>query len=232
MTETVRGALARTSELIRRALVVGYLRRTDRQRAARVVMVEGTPLLTLPQVFPPNSFTTSLVLRNREQLRGLDVLDVGCGAGALEVLTAGLVKSLHATDVSAEAVRTTRLNLAWHEVKHVQVMQSDLLENVQGDFDVIVFNAPFFPGKAQNAAEQQWLGDNGKILERFLQTAPQYLRPRGEIWLTHADIADEPGFHAAMRKADFTWTVMDSRSILIETFKLYRLTRAAEAPRV
>lgn len=214
------------SERLRRALVVGYLRYTDQQRHAKVAHVAGLPLLVLPGVFAPDSYTTQLVLRNRERLRGRRVLDIGCGASALGVLSAGVVQSLTAADVSAQAVLNSQLNLKWHGIESVSVVQSDLFEHIVGRFDTIVFNAPFFPGVARNDADRKWLGDDGLILRRFLAEAPAHLAVGGEIWLTHSDVADEIAFRRALTGGGFTWTLLDQRSIFIETFKLYRVVPA------
>ncbi len=223
----VRARWGRGSEVVRRALVLAYLRLSEKNRRADVRLVEGMPFLSLPSVFPPDSFTTALVLRNRRRLEGRRVLEVGCGAGALAVLVADIAHSVVAADVSAEAVQNTRLNMAWHDVRNVEVVQSDLFEHIQGVFDTIVFNAPFFPGRAASASERMWLGDNGQILARFLRDASEHLAADGEVWLTHSSVADEASFRAALDSAGWAWTVIDSRNILIETFKLYRATRPA-----
>ncbi len=225
----VRAVWERGSETIRRGVVLAYLRVTDRNRRAEVRFVEGLPFLSLPSVFPPDSFTTALVLRSRHRLEGRRVLEVGCGAGALAVLAAGIASSVVAADVSAEAIQNTTLNIAWHKAQNVEVVESDLFEHIHGVFDTIVFNAPFFPGRASSAKERMWLGDNGRILERFLRDAPSHLAPDGEIWLTHSSVADESSFRAALDGAGWSWTVMDSRDILIETFKLYRAVRHVDA---
>jgi release factor glutamine methyltransferase len=225
---TVRAEWRRGSEAFRRALVLGYLRFTERNRAADVRVVAGVPFLCLPSVFPPDSFTTALVLRNVEKLRGQRVLEIGCGAGAFAVFAARCAQSVVAADVSEEAVQNTRLNLEWHKTLNVEVSQSDLFAQIKGTFDTIVFNAPFFPGKAANANERMWLSDNGQILQRFLRDAPQHLAPDGRVWLTHSSVADELGFRAALDDAGWTWSVMDERDIFIETFKLYRATPMAK----
>lgn len=220
----------RTLDHVRLALVTFYLRLRDRRQRATIVEVEGLPLLALPGVFPPDSFTTGLVLRNRHRLAGRDVLDMGCGAGALAVLSSGHVRSMAITDVNADATRCARLNLAWHGVEGVRVSTGDLFDGVEGTFDTIVFNAPFFPGTPLRESERNWRGGgSGPLLERFLHDVPAHLRPGGEIWLTHADIADEPGFRGILGRAGYSWSIQDELDIWIERFKLYRVLPGPEA---
>jgi len=220
----------RRSELLRRQLVVFWLRATDRPHPAQVVMVDGQPLLHLPKVFSPQSFTTALVLRNRQRLQGQRVLEVGCGAGALATLAGPLTRTFVATDISPEAVHNTRLNAQWHGASQVTVLQADVLSGVAGTFDLVVFNAPFFPGRARNEADRKWLGDDGRVLTAFLGDVRRVLAQGGKIWLTHSDVADETAFFALLRQHDMNWRQIDARDIWIETFKLYEVVPADSHP--
>jgi HemK-related putative methylase len=215
-------------EPLRRRLVVGYLRLRDRLARDRMTVVNDRKLLSLRGVFAPDSFTTNLLARNVDRLRGKSVLELGCGAGALAVLSHGIAASYRCADISELAVHNTRLNLQLHHIDDVPVFVADLFNGLPDRADVILFNAPFFPGEASSEADRKFLGGS-ELLQRFLREAPTHLRPGGEIWLTHSDIADEPGFLRALDQAGFAWEVIDRDAIWIETFKLYRVTPGEES---
>ena len=215
-------------EQFRLRVVLAYLRFGDRRRRADIRTVAGRAFLCLPEVFPPDSFTTSLVIRNLHQVGRRRVLELGCGCGAFAVLAAETALSVVAADISPEAVRNTELNAVWHGQAGLKVLQSDLFAGVVGTYDLIVFNAPFFPGRATTTSESMWFSEDGRIISRFLKEAPVHLAPGGEVWLTHSSIANEVGFLAAIRSAGWVCELIDSRDILIETFNLYRLTRATD----
>jgi release factor glutamine methyltransferase len=73
---------------------------------------------------------------------------VGTGSGCLAVALARWLPGAHivAIDVSDAALRVARRNAARHEVgERVLVLQGNLLQSIDGLFDVIVSNAPYVP---------------------------------------------------------------------------------------
>lgn len=76
----------------------------------------------------------------------LTVLDVGTGCGNIAVSLAKNIQEVHVTavDVSAEALEVAKRNAVTHGVQSkIDFIVSDLLTNVQGEFDVIVANLPY-----------------------------------------------------------------------------------------
>lgn len=74
------------------------------------------------------------------------VLDVGTGSGAIAVAVAHSLPEVHvtATDVSGEALQVAQRNAQQHGVQdRIDFIESDLLEEVDGSFDVIVANLPY-----------------------------------------------------------------------------------------
>ena len=79
------------------------------------------------------------------------VVDVGTGSGAvaIAIATACLHAEVWATDTSADAVALARANVCRHRLgDRVSVRHGDLLERVDGLFDVIAANLPYVPASA------------------------------------------------------------------------------------
>lgn len=76
-------------------------------------------------------------------------LDVGCGWGALSILTLCRMPDLRFTlcDINERALDLCRRNLQQNGFAG-DVLASDGLENIRGDFDVILTNPPIRAGKA------------------------------------------------------------------------------------
>ena len=80
--------------------------------------------------------------------RGLNVVDVGTGCGAIAVtLAVHLPKAtITATDLSPEALELAAENVAIHHVQdRVTLLQGDLLAPVSRPIDILVSNPPYIP---------------------------------------------------------------------------------------
>lgn len=88
--------------------------------------------------------TTVMCIRILEELvgDGETVFDIGTGSGILAVAAAKLgAKSVTAVDLDNVAVKSARSNVELNKVDHlVSVMHGNLLDNVDGQADVVVAN--------------------------------------------------------------------------------------------
>ena len=104
------------------------------------------------EVLIPRPETEHLVEKVMELARGFErqrIVDIGTGSGAIAVVLASNLPDvhIHATDVSASAVRVARGNAKRHGVEARVIFRvGDLLTPVAGKrFDLIVSNPPYVP---------------------------------------------------------------------------------------
>lgn len=97
------------------------------------------------------------------------IIDVGCGYGTIGLI---LAKSnpdgeFVLTDVNMRACALARENQARWGLENVQVLESDIFENVAGEFDAVVTNPPIRAGKSVIYAifgqSYQHLKQNGSL---------------------------------------------------------------------
>lgn len=75
------------------------------------------------------------------------ILDICTGSGAIAIAIAKNTDSeIQASDISWEALEIAKKNAINHDVK-IEWIQSDLFENIEGKFDVIVSNPPYIETK-------------------------------------------------------------------------------------
>ncbi len=108
------------------------------------------------RVMTPRPATERLVAAAlREVGRGrARVADVGTGSGAVAIALAAAAPRLEvwATDTSACAVELARENVRRHGLgERVGVRHGDLLEPLEGTFDLIVANLPYLPAASAPA---------------------------------------------------------------------------------
>ena len=154
----------------------------------RDITCDGRGLIPRPE-------TEELVEMILKQITGenLQILDVGCGSGVIGLSLAAEKPSSHVTmvDVSEDALGLTRENAKRLGVSNVDILRSDLLDQVTGSFDHIVANLPYVPESeaatmarelAHDPALALFSGADGMdLLRRFIPVAASFLKPGG--WL-------------------------------------------------
>ncbi len=124
------------------------------------------------------------------------ILDVGTGSG---IIAASLAIALpeatvHASDISPDALALAAENTARHSLgNRLALVQSDLLEAVKGPFDAIVANLPYIPASEIPSLSREVQHDPRRaldggaegldLIERLVPAARQHLAPMGLIAL-------------------------------------------------
>lgn len=78
------------------------------------------------------------------------ILDIGTGTGCIPITLAIENENINAesVDISLETIETAKKNVLLHNVfEKVKLYQSDLFENVDGPYNIIVSNPPYIPIK-------------------------------------------------------------------------------------
>jgi len=124
------------------------------------------------------------------------VLDIGTGTGVIAILAAQMgAKSVSACDINKNAVVCAKNNIRISGMENIisEVIYSDLFENIKNKYDVITFNAPWVKGTPQNLYEISIYDEDYKLVNRFMEKAPEYLNPEGVILLQYSDISQKNG---------------------------------------
>ena len=133
------------------------------------------------KVYPPRE-DTFLLAECIEPEAGQRILEMGCGSGLISVHCAKLGAIVVAADINQKAVACSLANLQRNHLQ-ADVRASDLFSNVEGKFELILFNPPYLVGAEEGDLERSWAGgkDGVQILERFLHDAPDHLLEGGRI---------------------------------------------------
>jgi len=138
-----------------------------------------------PGVFHPVYFhSTKILMREimKMTLAGKRVLDMGTSYGAIAVGAA--LKGAHVTaaDVNSAAVELTKKNAALN-CASITVVQSNLFADLDDcEFDLIIFNMPFYPTTAADYEEIAFkAGDSYKVIRDFAGQSIHHLGNRGLV---------------------------------------------------
>lgn len=156
--------------------------------------VHGLRILVLPGVWSPAYDWSSLFyVENLLDMRGLDVLEIGCGTGviALHAARAGAGRVV-AVDINPEAVTNTRLNFERSGVLVGEVFQSDGFECVTGSYDVVVWNAPYHGARPADMLERACADEEYRDIRSFFRNVSRYVKPGGTILFGFSESGDLP----------------------------------------
>lgn len=111
------------------------------------------------------------------------VIEIGTGSGEIAAAVQKVAEKTLAVDINPHAVAFAS------EINHVNAIRSDLFSAVTGEFDLILFNAPYLPTNPEERVDD-WLeyaldgGEDGcDVIRKFLPQAVSHLKPFGRILL-------------------------------------------------
>ncbi len=136
------------------------------------------------QIYFPSEDTYLLIKAALAEVKPNDrVLEIGTGSGAVAKSVTEITPHILAVEINPHAARYA------HEVNGIEVIRGDLFKPVCGEFDLILFNAPYLPTTPEERGDD-WLeyaldgGPSGReVVERFLHEAPPHLSTFGRILL-------------------------------------------------
>ncbi|KQQ35915.1 SAM-dependent methyltransferase [Methylobacterium sp. Leaf125] len=140
-------------------------------------------------------------------------VDIGCGSGAAGICIAKRAPeaAVCLVDINPAALRAAEVNAAAAGVGNVHLQRSDMLQAVQGDFDLIVSNPPFMIDRGARAYRHGGGPLGAGLSLRVVEAARERLAPGGSLVLfTGAAIVDgEDPFRQAAgglcEAAGLTW---------------------------
>ena len=158
----------------------------------------GHTFLCDSRALVPRPETEELVELLKSEVRNpeSEILDVGTGSG---VIALTLVKEfpeakISGTDISEDALALARENAARLNLRdRVRFFKSNLLENVEGTFDLIAANLPYIAARDRHTLSREVLhdpevalfagGQGDELVRELIGQAPARLRPGGMLAL-------------------------------------------------
>jgi ribosomal protein L3 glutamine methyltransferase len=206
--------------------------------------LQNVPFYVDERVIVPRSFIAEL-LADGEGTGQLDawlsdrtsrVLDLCTGNGSLAVIAAMAYPdvTVDAVDISDDALAVAKVNVEKHKMQtRIALKKSDLLDAVNGPYDLIVCNPPYVNSLSMQALPKEYQhepalalagGEDGMdLVRRILRDAPSCLSDVGVLLL---EIGNERAhFEHAFRRLEVAWmetSAGDDQVLLIEKEALQR----------
>ena len=192
----------------------------------------GLDIIVTPDVLTPRPETEDLVEQvsaHFERKKSYTFLDMCTGSGCIAVALAKKFPNARilAVDVSQEALTVAQQNIRKHKLEdRIQLLQSNLWEEVMGTFDLIIANPPYIPtenldGLTREVQHEPRLALDGgadgfEITRPLCQAADGFLNPGGLLAL---ELDDGQAWPLARGLAEIGWQANVKKDIFnVERF--------------
>ncbi|MDL2206974.1 class I SAM-dependent methyltransferase [Eubacteriales bacterium OttesenSCG-928-N13] len=146
-------------------------------------------------------FGSRLLIESLPELHG-DVLDMGCGWGAMGVTLAKVYPDAQflLADINERAISLSQKNIALNGLRNAQTLRSDGFSGVEGQFDAIITNPPIRAGKQliyalfDDAHGHLKAGGSLFIVIRKQQGAPSAMKHLAQRYNTVSRIQWDKGY--------------------------------------
>lgn len=191
----------------------GYLKIGDQKIIRKQYL--GRKVVVPREDIPPAWMSKLLGKTILEEVRETDrVLDMGTGSGINAILAASKSTNVLAVDVNPFCIGAGKRNADLNGVgSRIEFRESDLFKNVEGKFDLIIFDPPFRWFSPRDVRERAVADENFKSMTAFFNEVREYLNPGGRILLMYGDSGDLVYFLSLIDKENFRKRLMRSRYI-------------------
>lgn len=155
------------------------------------------------------------------RVEGKKALDIGTGSGILGLFCAARGGRVTVTDVDDLALRHAQ-KAARALGLSIQVIMSDIFSNVQGRFDLIIFNPPYLPSSKVEDRTVDGGAQGTALSKLFLGGLAEHLERDGTALLLVSSLND-PASLLPAAIPQFDYVVMAKRSLFFEELKVLRV---------
>ena len=197
------------------------------------------------ECYPPKEDSFLLNDHIKEFARGKKVLDIGCGSGIQGLEAYKYTKAVSFSDISEECLKLSKINFYINYIDNnsdldylykniekinlpVKFYLSDLFNNINEKFDLILFNPPYLPEVSYEGVKVKRWVSGGKFgyetIDKFLYQSINKLNNFGEILMIMSSITN-PQYILNKYSKFYDYRIIDNKHIFFEDIYLIYLKK-------
>jgi len=146
---------------------------------------------------------------------------MGTGSGVNAILAASKTASVVAVDVNPSAVEAARSNAKRNGVAdRIDVRHSDVFSNVEGEFDLIVFDPPFRWFAPRDLLELASTDENYQAMTAFFRNARRHLTPGGRMLIFFGTSGDIGYLRQLLDQEGFTAEIVATQDLIKDDWRV------------
>lgn len=159
-----------------------------------------------------------LLLKHIKKYANGKVLDLGTGSGILAEDALKYTNDVLAADIDQDAVDFCNR-------KGIKTIRSDLFSDINGKFDLIIFNPPYLPDEEREDPETRRVVSGGKngyeIIEKFLKNSREFLNEKGKILLLFSSLTMKSKIDDLIVQNRFKSRTLETKNLFFEKLYVY-----------
>lgn len=188
------------------------------------MIYSGAELLIGYNVYKPSD--DSFLLADNIQAKADErVLDMGTGCGIQGIIASKMGAAVTSSDISEAALECARRNADLNDAE-ITFVKSDLFENIEDKFDLIMFNPPYLPPDSldyDDELRKSWDGgDAGReTTDRFIKDVKDHLSGSGRALLVQSSINVPEKTPESFKRCGMSCKIIDEKPLFFERLYLY-----------
>ncbi|MGC8598564.1 MAG: HemK2/MTQ2 family protein methyltransferase [Thermoplasmata archaeon] len=150
------------------------------------------------------------------------ILEIGAGSGYISFSLARMGYDVTATDIDDDAIEHMK-DVVEREKIDVRVIKSDLFDDVDGEFDTIIFNPPYLPGDADEDVAIYGGREGEEVIYRFLKDAYAHLKNEGSIFIILSSYNNVERMKERFNNYEFR--MLDRKNFFFHSIYVYELKK-------
>jgi len=157
-------------------------------------------------------------------------LELGFGSGVISLYIYDFVNNIDCSDINLEVINYFKEVKKKYNLEKINVIHSDLFENISNKYDLIIFNPPYVPSEEINRKDTSCLatdgGTNGtKIINKFINNLNKVFKKESVCYLLISSLNNIKDVEKLCKENNFRVKIINRKKLFFEELIILKITK-------